>query len=75
MQGDGNLVVYSSSHNPLVGLQHFGEPDAYLVLGDNGILTVDSSAGVGLWGKPGVLVPGAQLTSASRSLRPTGNSA
>src|SRR5664280_757320 len=72
MQGDGNLVVYDSSHNPKWASNTSGNSGAYLVLTDNGILTVDSVAGVALWGRPGILVPGAQLTSGQSITSPNG---
>ena len=62
MQSDGNLVMYSAG-TPKWASGTNGNTGAYLVLGDNGVLSVDSSSGVALWGGVGVLTPGAQLAA------------
>ena len=49
MQGDGNLVVYSSASQPLWASSTSGNPGAYLVLADDGELAVNSTAGGTLW--------------------------
>ena len=49
MQGDGNFVVYDSSHHPLFASDTSGNPGADLVLSDNGSLAVDAPGGVQLW--------------------------
>ena len=52
MQGDGNLVLYSSSASALWASGTSGNPGAYLVLGDDGTLAVDSATGTPLWSEP-----------------------
>ncbi len=49
MQGDGNLVVYSSTSQPLWASNSSGNPGAYLILGDDGTLALISPAGGTLW--------------------------
>ena len=63
MQGDGNLVLYSSTGSALWASATNGNPGAYLVLTDAGNLVVDSAAGAPLWAPTGLLIPGAELTS------------
>jgi hypothetical protein len=60
MQTDGNLVVYNGATAKWASGTN-GNPGSYLVLGDNGIVSVDSPNGVPLWGAVGVLVAGTQL--------------
>jgi hypothetical protein len=52
MQGDGNLVLYGASNSALWASGTSGNPGAYLVLGDDGNLVVDSAAGTVLWTEP-----------------------
>ena len=71
MQNDGNLVIYSAGvYKWQSGTS--GNPGAYLVLGDNGILTVDSSQGVALWAAVGALVPNNSLTTNESIISPNG---
>jgi hypothetical protein len=49
MQGDGNLVVYSSSGSPLWSSGTSGNPGASLVLSDNGNLAVETTSGTSAW--------------------------
>ena len=49
MQGDGNLVVYSSTSQPQWASNSSGNPGSYLVLADDGELAVVSIAGGTLW--------------------------
>jgi hypothetical protein len=51
MQGDGNLVVYNGSAVALWASSTSGNPGAYLVLGDDGDLVVDSASGEPLWAR------------------------
>ena len=76
MQGDGNLVLYSSSSAALWASGTSGNSGAYLVLGDDGNLVVDSAAGttaVGAHGHHGSRGPSSRLDS--RSPRPAGPTA
>jgi hypothetical protein len=52
MQGDGNLVIYDATAHALWASNTSGHPGAYLVLGDDGELVVDSASGVPLWTAP-----------------------
>jgi len=62
MQTDGNLVIYSGSvYKWQSGTS--GNPGAQLVLGNNGILSIDSASGVPLWGATGILVPNTTLAA------------
>jgi hypothetical protein len=49
LQGDGNLVVYSSSSQPLWASKTDGNPGAYLALSDDGGLALISTGGCTLW--------------------------
>jgi hypothetical protein len=49
MQGDGNLVVYSSASQPLWASNSDANPDAYLVLTDDGKLALLATDGATLW--------------------------
>ena len=71
MQGDGNLVVYSSANAPQWSSNTSGHAGSFLVVGDDGELTV-GSAGSPLWAAPGTLVPGAVLASGQSLFAPGG---
>ena len=49
LQGDGNLVVYSSASQPLWASNTDRNPGAYLVVTDDGTLALISTAGGTLW--------------------------
>jgi hypothetical protein len=71
MQTDGNLVIYSgSTYKWQSGTS--GNPGAYLVLGDDGVLTIDSASGIPLWGATGVVVPDTTLASNHSITSPNG---
>ncbi len=71
MQGDGNLVVYSTSTQPLWSSKTAGNPGAYLSLGDLGQLSINTGRGVPFW-EPGTYGPGAIFASASSKGLPGG---
>ena len=49
LQGDGNLVVYSTTSQPLWATNTDGNPGAYLVVTDDGKVSLLSAAGGVLW--------------------------
>ena len=49
LQGDGNLVVYTNTSQPLWATNSDGNPAAYLVLADDGTVAILSTAGGTLW--------------------------
>ena len=71
MQGDGNLVLYSGSSAVLWDSATSGT-GAYVYLGDDGNLEVEAAAGSPLWGAPGILAPGAELTASKSLSSPNG---
>jgi hypothetical protein len=71
MQSDGNFVVYSGSTFKWQSGTS-GNPGAYLVLADNGILSVVSSDDVALWAATGALVPNQTLASNHSITSPNG---
>jgi hypothetical protein len=52
MQSDGNFVVYNPSGAPLWASNTAGDGGAYVVLGDNGVLSVLSASGAVEWSGP-----------------------
>jgi hypothetical protein len=72
MQGDGNLVLYSSSGSPLWATGTSGDQGAYLSLSSSGQLEVLSAAGAVLWAGPGELAPGESLSSGASLSSPNG---
>jgi hypothetical protein len=51
MQGDGNLVVYDGYGNPVWHTGTYGNPGAYLGIGDDGSLRVYGQGGNVLWSR------------------------
>jgi hypothetical protein len=49
LQGDGNLVVYSSVAQPLWATNTDANPGAYLVVTDDGKVAILSTSGGTLW--------------------------
>jgi hypothetical protein len=72
MQGDGNLVVYSSSNKAVWASGTSGNPGSYLALGSDGQLTLDTPSGDPLWGAPGILTANAALTAGQQLTSPGG---
>jgi hypothetical protein len=72
MQGDGNLVIYSAANAAEWASGTSGNAGAYLVLGNNGILTIDSATGVPIWGAAGILVPNQSLAVGHSITSPNG---
>lgn len=57
MQSDGNLVLYSTSGQPLWSAQTSGNPGAWLALQTDGNMVVYSSSNVALWSTSTILSP------------------
>jgi hypothetical protein len=71
MQTDGNLVIYSGTTAKWAS-NTSGNAGAYLVLANDGILTIDSASGVPIWGATGILVPNQSLAVGHSITSPNG---
>ena len=72
VQGDGNVVVYNGSNQPLWASDTSGHPGAYLQLQRQGSAHGRERTGALLWAGPGELAPDAKLTAGQTLRSPTG---